>query len=1469
MSESRRTEMGWVPHVQAPLISTAPVQPVGRQSMFHQPTQPPVLQPAQYMRPFSSDVAAVHARQRPIQDEATNDSSIVSKASAAASGYFEDPFVSCVAVRGPKGKLIRRSPLVHRCYYTRHLGVLQMQEAFLTSCIQPGEAYNVVVVGAGFDTGALRRSWPPGLQGYYEVEFPAVLTRKEALLRRANVELPAWLHRCGADLRDLADVESSLKAAGTDFEVPTLIIAEVVLAYMEPGEGDALAAWAAGRFSNCLFGMYEQIGPYDPFGRFMRRHFLQRQCPLRSLLARPDIEAQRARFCSFPRVDAADMTSILSATPSEELARISGLEPFDEYEEFHLKCTHYFCLAAMSGRCCNAKTIWPNAGKSPSRPALEVPVHKLHELGISRFGLTASYAAGHLVVCGGHGTYDSSVSQTHGRQTSVLCRKLDPTGSLSPQGKVSQPFQHLGDHKAAMYCSATAVGSKVLLFGGRLGPHQPTNSLAVLETSERNEHAGCNPRLEAVDIVAGPAARWRHSATHVRIGSRDVLVVLGGRGTDAKTFSLDEGWLLDCDQLSWKCCPIFPTDGALPCARHSHAAAAIASQGLLMICGGLDANEELLGDAWILQRDDDRDSFAWRRSTSPLPRPRYGHHLHVFRGFHIVVGGIEWTYETAPICCNGVPMNVHHDEEDKEDDFFMWHNIATVMLHSTAQVLILGGGGNCFSFGTQLNPTAAWQGEINSAAGTHLAAVQCDCSRGNPKCSKPVVLQLEVYARVLGDLRSNTSLGQGNVLDMQEVMAAVETLYVDELKPYGRILRKRLAERASAAGQGNVDVDIKRLRSVCEACPWIYVQAEDGGDWSALLRGRPPNFIDVYSPQDFYPTSLWQAAASYFEGLDDANMVLPGGRYSCAQALVSRGLQFLQGRTLGQVCHIVQLAISQKKLLGYLNGAVVPYGRSQSMIKERCAERQKPCTNIARGNGSDLADWEVVKRGLKEILGSLSPGTATIPLSNVKRLFRSRFHIELSETALGHSKLSELLQDPRLRDICSVRLQGHGYVVSPVTLSAVVPSKSNLRQAKAVQMSSGPGLSVAAAGAAAVTAAVAAACGQMPAQAGQLAPALGVSMRKTAAAPSPYDKAEVPFFDPQVPPSAPTCSRAVGPASVPAVQHPTSRVSLRDRAPFVAPLSMEDVEQSPAVGQGQRAQSAQQISGTWQTPFDSMPLMTSTPSASHHRRTESVPRNLGSEKSARDSCAVGIEETPGLAGLCADGQLPAVPATPETLSFPQWPMLTPNTLDGMGYSVQNTFINFAVPSTPMTNTRSHSLPRNMGASGSEEAQTGEKAEETGCGAHGPANRLMSAAAAACCDPTRAYVPRRAANTPRSGLKARAALACNPEPELPGCVSIAAAAARDFRSHAPPGRPPLRAWGVGSVSAVFHPQHVTFPRPRGTTGMSDSDGALTRTAVAIVHEIHTSARIRFEEQVSQVSSPQAQRRPASSEQQSRA
>ena len=42
--------------------------------------------------------------------------------------------------------------------------------------------------------------------------------------------------------------------------------------------------------------------------------------------------------------------------PIEEHARVEHLEPFDEYEEFSLKCSHYFLCVATKGNCCDMLT---------------------------------------------------------------------------------------------------------------------------------------------------------------------------------------------------------------------------------------------------------------------------------------------------------------------------------------------------------------------------------------------------------------------------------------------------------------------------------------------------------------------------------------------------------------------------------------------------------------------------------------------------------------------------------------------------------------------------------------------------------------------------------------------------------------------------------------------------------------------------------------------------------------------------------------------------------------------------------------------------------------------------------------------------------------------------------------------------------------------------------------------------------
>lgn len=269
----------------------------------------------------------------------------------------------------------------------------------------------------------------------------------------------------------------------------------------------------------------------------------------------------------------------------------------------------------------------------------------------------------------------------------------------------------------------------------------------------------------------------------------------------------------------------------------------------------------------------------------------------------------------------------------------------------------------------------------------------------------------------------------GAEITEEELVVAIVSLYNDGLRPYGRLIRKRLGEYASQEGRGVVDGDLGRLRALCESSIGVMVEPEEGGEWAALLTTRRPCFIDFYGTDDTYPEDLWALFATYLASLDGENASLPGGRYSCARALLERNLLFFSDRSLGEVCHIVELAMSQRKLLGYLDGAITPYGRSHSMVKDAAAEK---CMGSGTGQRMPFATWISARSHLLDILGSaVRKGRQQVPLSTLKRLFRGRFRTELSETALGYTKLSDLLQDDRISDICSVRLLETGYAVLP------------------------------------------------------------------------------------------------------------------------------------------------------------------------------------------------------------------------------------------------------------------------------------------------------------------------------------------------------------------------------------------------------------------------------------------------------
>jgi O-methyltransferase involved in polyketide biosynthesis len=85
------------------------------------------------------------------------------------------------------------------------------------------------------------------------------------------------------DLRDLEAVRRTLLEAGFRTDVPTLVVAECVLIYMDAKHSDAIISWAGQELQQAAFVVYEQIQPHDGFGQQMVQNIAARGCPLRSI----------------------------------------------------------------------------------------------------------------------------------------------------------------------------------------------------------------------------------------------------------------------------------------------------------------------------------------------------------------------------------------------------------------------------------------------------------------------------------------------------------------------------------------------------------------------------------------------------------------------------------------------------------------------------------------------------------------------------------------------------------------------------------------------------------------------------------------------------------------------------------------------------------------------------------------------------------------------------------------------------------------------------------------------------------------------------------------------------------------------------------------------------------------------------------------------------------------------------------
>ncbi|CAL5230077.1 g13534 [Coccomyxa viridis] len=187
---------------------------------------------------------------------------------------------------------------------------------------------------------------------------------------------------------------------------------------------------------------------------------------------------------------------------------------------------------------------------------------------------------------------------------------------MNPQGEPPSP-------RAAH--AAAAVGSMVVIQGG-IGPAGlASEDLHVLDFTDFER-----PRWHRVMVQGpGPSARYAHTLALV---ANRFLVAMGGN--DGKQ-TLSDAWALDTSDKPYQWRKI--TDAGETPSPRMYATAAARSDGLLLLCGGRDAEGVPLGDAYGLARHRD-GRWEWAAAPGNMPAARYQHGA-VFVGARLHISG--------------------------------------------------------------------------------------------------------------------------------------------------------------------------------------------------------------------------------------------------------------------------------------------------------------------------------------------------------------------------------------------------------------------------------------------------------------------------------------------------------------------------------------------------------------------------------------------------------------------------------------------------------------------------------------------------------------------------------------------------------------------------------------------------------------------------------------------------------------
>lgn len=229
----------------------------------------------------------------------------------------------------------------------------------------------------------------------------------------------------------------------------------------------------------------------------------------------------------------------------------------------------------------------------------------------------------------------------------------------------------------------------------------------------------------------------------------------------------------------------------------------------------------------------------------------------------------------------------------------------------------------------------------------------------------------------------------------------LESLYDDRIKPMANYVKGRLKERSTP------EPIVKSFVELYSQHPDLfYVQQPAPGsqtDEATIFFLKEPSWfkgwIDIDAPDDPYDEHTWNELAKFLDG----EHTFAGGRYGMARELMQRELPFLSKLSLGEVCHMVQLAIQHRRLIVYHRKMLKP-------IQTVLCQLSPANGNGPGSEGEEIKDMDDLCVVLFRMLIHHPQG---IRLCRMKQMIKHELCRKLSEMAFQCTKLIELFnQEP-------------------------------------------------------------------------------------------------------------------------------------------------------------------------------------------------------------------------------------------------------------------------------------------------------------------------------------------------------------------------------------------------------------------------------------------------------------------------